>query len=383
MRYELTGRLSSTPSRTHPSPSSEPCCWPRCFRLPTTAHPSPSRSQLRHAMFLPFIQTAGEHDIWLQAVTEVEGRIEEHCETEWSVHTTFSLPDIHFPSSSAAQVAISTTKVDSNALASKLRAAAGPSFHSPQRGGVSTEGNPHWPQNDPNQWNYEFGTRMARALASAIDQTIEHLSLEGADLPAVARDIARATSDQWAPTLQAVGNAVAGVHRRTALLWWKEALYSPTAAMSYRDMPAFEAAVLMAFDLHRNVPTFSPASVVTFLRETVITIPSIDDQCQLSMRHLLDKTQKARTLAQLRTETSKLVSAPAGRGPLLRLIGHPEAQQEIDDTKFRDIIGVKADAMLTLPDWSVWLFREFQAARATVQASAPKPRSSKRRPRRK
>ena len=76
-------------------------------------------------------------------------------------------------------------------------------------------------------------------------------------------------------TLQAVSGATAGLQRRTNLLWWKEALFSPSARMSYRDMSASDAAALMAFDMHRQIPTFSPASVAAFLRETVIALPTV------------------------------------------------------------------------------------------------------------
>ena len=77
-------------------------------------------------------------------------------------------------------------------------------------------------------------------------------------------------------------------------------------------------------------------------------------------------------LDELRTEARKLVPAPEGRGSILGLIGHPDALPRIDDRRFRDLVGVKADTMLTLPDWSVWMLRELQAARAIAESSAPK-----------
>ena len=83
--------------------------------------------------------------------------------------------------------------------------------------------------------------------------------------------------------------------------------------MSYRDMGVFDAAVLMAFDLHRCVPTFSPASVAAFLRETVIALPTIDNAQQVPIRALVEKTRATDLLAQLRAETGTIVAAPVGR----------------------------------------------------------------------
>ena len=206
---------------------------------------------------------------------------------------------------------------------------------------------------------------------------------EGFDLPGFTRDLMRVMSEHMTTTLQAVSNATAGLQRRTALLWWKEALFSPSARMSYREMATFDAAVLMAFDMHRHIPTFSPASVAAFLRETVISLPTIDQEQRVPIRELVEKTQSAGVLAELRTETGKLVSVPAGRGSILGLIGHPDAVRQIDDYGFRNLVGVKPDTMLTLPDWSVWMFRELQAVRAIAEAAVPKHRTSRKRTSRK
>lgn len=118
-------------------------------------------------------------------------------------------------------------------------------------------------------------------------------------------------------TLQAVSGASAGLQRRTNLLWWKEALFSPSARMSYRDMAPSDAVALIAFDMHRHIPTFSPASVAAFLREAVIALPTIDPEEKRPIRELVENARNAIVLNDLRTEAGKLVSAPTGRGSIL------------------------------------------------------------------
>ena len=327
---------------------------------------------------LPFMEVGGEHEIWAEVVGEVERRVEARAEGEWATPESITVPEIKFDSPSAVEIRISSKKVNRNSLGQKLQAAAGPSSHDQSRV-IETQGNPHWAQDTSGQWVHEFGTRAAEAIGEAINRTTEGLSAEGVDLPRITEDMIKAMSGHLTATLQAVSGASAGLQRRTNLLWWKEALFSPSARMSYRDMAPSDAVALMAFDMHRHIPTFSPASVAAFLREAVIALPTIDPEEKRPIRELVENARNAIVLNDLRTEAGKLVSAPTGRGSILALIGHPDTAPQVDDRRFHDLVGVEADTALTLLDWSVWIFRELQAARAITEASAPKRRTSRKR----
>ena len=328
---------------------------------------------------LPFMEAGGEQEVWADVVCEIEKKAEDRAESAWGIPDSISVPDLKFHSPSGVEIGISPKNVDTTSFDEKFIAAAGPEVNSPEEGSVATGGNPHWPQNDPASWAYEFGTRTAEAVGEAISQTLGSLSVEGVDLPGIAEDLTKMMSEHLATTLRAVNNATAGLQRRTNLLWWKEALVSPSARKSYREMTSFEATALMAFDLHRQVPTLSPASVAAFLRETASALPVIDQERTVPIRELVDKTCEANILSELRTEAAKLVSASAGRGSVLAVIGHPDTVSQIDDRGFRDRVGVEPDTALSLPDWSVWLFRELQAARAIVEAATPKRRTPRKR----
>lgn len=319
---------------------------------------------------LPFIEAGGEGIIWADIVVEIERKVEARAEREWATPASISVPDIEFDSPSAVEIHISSQEVNAADLWPKFAAAAGPQFHDPTRGSVSTDGNPYWPGHSE-RWVYEFGKRAAKSVGDTINWAIGNLSVEGLDLQGFTGNITRVLSDNITATLQAVHDATVGLQRRTNLLWWKEALFSPSARMSYREMSTGDAVVLMAFDMHRQVPTFSPASAAAFLRETVSTLPMIDQEKKVPIRELVEQTRNTEVLTEVRTEIGKLVNTPEGRGSVLGLIGHPDAVPEIDDRRFRDVVGVKTDTMLTLLDWSVWMFRELQAARAIAEASAP------------
>ena len=328
---------------------------------------------------LPFMEVGEEQEIWVELVGEIEKKVEARAEAEWATPASIAIPEIKFDSPSATEIRISSKKINGNSLRQKFQAAAGPISRDPSQGNVNTDGNPHWAHEHPQQWVYEFGTRTAEAVGEAINRAIGSLSVQGIDLPGITEDMVTVMSGHLATTLQAVSGATAGLQRRTNLLWWKEALFSPTARMSYRDMTAFDAAALMAYDMHRQIPTFSPASVAAFLREAVVALPTINHEEKTPIRELVDKSCAAGVLAELRTEAGTLVPAPMGRGAILALIGHPDAMPQIDERRFRDLVGVEPDTALTLPDWAVWIFRELQATQAVVKDSAPKRRTTRKR----
>ena len=326
----------------------------------------------------PFTEADGEQEIWTEILLEIERKVEERAEREWATPASISLPDLTSDALPAIEIHILSKKVNPTTLRPKFKAAAGPQSHAPEGQETDTGGNPHWP-NGNQYWVHEFGTRTAQAVGEAINRAIGGLSVQGGDLPGIAGEMMTVMSEHLSTTLRAVSDASAGLQRRTNLLWWKEALFSPSAGMSYRKMATFDAAVLMAFDMYRHIPTFSPASVAALLRETVIALPTIDQEQKISIWELVEMTRETGSLAELRREAGKLVTAPAGRGSILGLIGHPDAALQIDKRRFRDLVGVKPNTMLTLPDWSVWMFREFQAARAIAEASTPKRRTSRKR----
>ena len=332
---------------------------------------------------LPFMEVGDEQELWADIVAGIEERVEERAERDWATPASISVPDIKLKPPATDEIRIASEKLNTAGLARGFMAAAGPHYNSPERGQLATEGNPQWPHGDSNTWNYEFGRRTAQIVGDAITRAVEGLSVEGVDLPAFTTATARAISDHLTETLQAVSTAAAGLQRRTNLLWWKEALFSPSARISYRELSPADAAVLMAFDMHQQIPTFSPASVAAFLRETVVALPTLDGEDKASIRELVEGARDAGVLSQLRTEAAKLIGTPAGRCSILAIIGHPDAIPRLDDPGFRDRIGVKPDTALTLPDWSVWIFRELQAARAVAEASTPKRRTSRKRTSRK
>ena len=213
---------------------------------------------------LPFIEVGDEKAIWADVIGVIEGNLDVRAEKEWSTPATIVVPPLSFQESDIPTAQIQPTKVKRDLLATKIQAAAGPQ---------GTGANPHWPQaNQP--WLVEFGNKMSEAIADVVDGTVSQAKISGIDVSKPLQQFSAAVSTYVEGTLRAVAGATAGLQRRTNLLWWKQAQYSPSAGTSYRNLAPEAAAALMAFDLYEQVPTFSPASVSAFLYEAVMTLPS-------------------------------------------------------------------------------------------------------------
>lgn len=206
----------------------------------------------------------------------------------------------------------------------------------------------------------------------------EELAPAPVDLSGPLSTLAKAVTTHVNKALASFSGATAGLQRRTSLLWWKEALYSPSAHASYLDLPPFEASALMALDLHEQVPTYSPASVSAFLREAIRCLPVEEGDQGNGRRDIASLVRDARTtefMQPFRALAAQYAPAPVGRGPLLSLIGHSQDSGAIEATTLRTLGGVDASTEMTPSEWGTHLFRELQTARAT--SDSPTKRAKK------
>lgn len=321
---------------------------------------------------LPFMEAANEQAIWADVVAECEKRVDARAELEWATPESIKVPAMQPVTQSPIKLSTAPISIDHQDLETQLQAAAGP-----QTTSGPTNGNPYASPHSQNpQWATEFGTRAATAITTALETALEESGTESIDLSEPLIQLSQAVTKYVETTLKSVSAATSGLQRRTNLIWWKETLYSPSARVSYRGLPKPTAAALLAFDLYQQVPTFSPASVVAFLHEMVLSLPDIDPAQQLSIRDLFGVAVTSPELGHLRDIAAQMVPDNGGRGLVLGLLGLEGAHLSLNDESFRDRIGIPAATMLTLPEWAAWLFRELQAAEATQNLAKPKRRGS-------
>ncbi|BCA26723.1 hypothetical protein PtoMrB4_07000 [Metapseudomonas otitidis] len=308
-------------------------------------------------------ETSDEAGIWREAVCEIEVRVDARAEAEWATPDTITVDPLQYTPPAPASMDYETPTIDQSTLRENIYSAAGP-----------------WGSNNPNQhqsnqpqyWTGPFADKMSAAIADVFNVLAEDLAPVPVDLSGPLSTLAKAVTNHVDKALASFSGATAGLQRRTSLLWWKEALYSPSAHASYLDLPPFEASALMALDLHEQVPTFSPASVSAFLREAIRALP-IDREGQgngeLDVASLVHEAKTAEIMQPFRTLAAQYAAAPVGRGPLLSLIGHPNDSGADEVATLRAISGLDAYTKMTPSDWGAYLFRELQAARAISDTS--------------
>ncbi|ULS47540.1 hypothetical protein F9W95_19100 [Pectobacterium carotovorum] len=316
---------------------------------------------------LPHMEAENEQSIWIDIVADIERRVDAHAEIEWSTPESINISSMPAVAPPPIEVTVAEVNVDKQLLENELHAAAGPNTNA-----GPTNGNPNTtsPQSQNTAWVTEFGTRAASAISKAVETAVEKSNLGDIDLSTPFLQLSQSITNYVEDAIKSVGMATSGLQRRTNLIWWKETLYSPSARTSYRGLSKPTAAVLMAYDLYQQVPTFSPASVVAFLYETVLSLPGIDTNERISVRCLLRELVTSSELSELRNMASQLLPANDGRRPILGALD--AINSDLDDDGLREKIGIPAGTALTLPEWASWFFRELQAAEATQSVTKAK-----------
>ena len=280
-------------------------------------------------------------------------KAEEKAEADWALDVNFEptkLPEW--------KVAIDgkDIKVDINALKVAFGRAAGPS----NENGVNfKDPNQYWP-NSGQHWSYQFAPRAAEAIANVLDPVVKTIGAQIKPLENALKDHVEVVNNAVEAALNQALNRVVGHERRTRLLWWKEALYSPSEQRGYRDMESPVAALLMSFDIHTMVIPFSPQSVEFLLRETVRKIASPESP-KLTLGDFVRK---------IASEAGKLGIAsrlPCGIGGVERVcLAEFIGSVVSGKTQIADIVtrvGVSLETIIPVEEVAVWIYRDFQALR--------------------
>ena len=144
---------------------------------------------------------------------------------------------------------------------------------------------------------------------------------------------------------------------RSRLLWWKEALVSPSARVSYRDINHKAAPGLMAYDYQAVLPSLAPASVSAFLLETVRALQPDNEAAPLvEWLQALAATTHAKALGKAIRE----ITFTAGYRPLVSLVtlGEPGTRSINEQTVFAP------DLPLTAGQFGLLIFLELQAIKS-------------------
>ena len=300
---------------------------------------------------LPHLSVGKEEEVWTEALEQLLGAVEASAEVAWTVPSQINVPPFPKINVPTIRFSVKAGEVNQETLEQGIYAAAGPTDEE----GESTEGNPHW-SNAGHHWSHQFVPRAASAISEAISEAAS--AKTGSAKPAA---LTTAISDAIATYLTSFAHQLVsttyGIEMRSRLLWWKEALVSPSARVSYRDIDPKEAPGLMAYDYQAVLPSIAPASVTVFLTETVRTLHS--DEVSLPLvewLQVLAASPHADALRATIRETTFLV----GYRPLISLVTADEAGPELitNRTVFDPNLSISAS------QFSQMVFLELQALKA-------------------
>lgn len=224
--------------------------------------------------------------------------------------------------------------------------------------------NPHWP-NAHQQWSFQFAPRMTTALAKAVNLGMTRMS---ETLSASMEHFIDAFEKQLTEHLESIETIRSEVLKsqqsiqiRLNVLWWFEAKYSPTLMLGYRELPAANASLAMAYDLTQIVPPLAPASVTYVLGEAVAALFQRDTTPRpQSIQKYLDNL--CETGSALRDIVPK-VSNNGIRQPLFELTAEATSGIQISSEDVRGRAGIDPTLELTFPEFAMWTFRDLQARR--------------------
>jgi hypothetical protein len=293
----------------------------------------------------PRLPTSNESPIWEGLLKHLGPAAEASAVAAWDGQADSDVDQqVTFK---APKVALGA--VDVEELTNRLSASAGPTNV------VPNDQNPHWP-NANTPWVNEFSRRAAKAFNSAITQAF-------APLPAAFQKSLNQMSEQIEQAFNGFALQVAsipsGVAKRTQLLWWKEARYSPTLDRSYRTLQPLQAAIQMAADLHAQVLEFTPVSVEYFLREAVIAL--LPENPSTTLKALEDGMSTYEFRDRLQASVPKRDLGTGRRTVIETITGADQEKHNSSDVHLRT--GLPDETELALSDWAVWIFRELQALR--------------------
>ena len=255
-----------------------------------------------------------------------------------------------------------TGAITANEIFADVAGAAAPSH--PQNPSPVVPPNPHTP-NQGQAWSNEFSPRMTAALVKAVNLGTGRLAESvGKDVAGYLNALGKQLIDQLRDVEQ-LQNEMSQTHNssrmRLDVLWWSEALYSPSLQVGYRELSLPVAAVAAAIDLTTLVPALSPASISYILGETMVRLGQIlSSNKKKPVIAYLDGLADAETDFGDRFPRKPTNDA---RVPLLQLVGEASSGSKVSSEILRSRSGVDAALQLSSAEFAMWVFRDFQARR--------------------
>jgi hypothetical protein len=312
---------------------------------------------------LPFVITGREKEIYDDFLSQMGTIAESKAIEEWS--SSYDFPSISLSAIEFDLSKVKTPSVNETKLAAFMAMASGPQD---QQGQPGEDPNQYWPDQGQH-WAHQFAPRAANGIARVVNESYSSLlasiteSLEQSSKKLT--EYASAIDSAVRESVEQMAHTAVVNERRNLLLWWKETLYSATQNQSYRTLDTSLVVLLMAFDLHNQVPEYCPQSVEYLLRETVREVllgrkEKAPDN--ISFDNFFKDLQSVKEGTNLSDLFSGGKKDPC-RISMLSFIEYVLTGAKFNSKEILSRTGIKADSKIELENLSVWLFRDLQARR--------------------
>jgi len=268
-------------------------------------------------------------------------RCETYAASVW--HSNPNSPDGR-PKLELTIPAAKASKVDQASLLAGLGDASGPTRKDGTSGQVK---NQYW-SNQQQHWSHQFAPIATAAIAAAIDGSVAGLS---PTIKGLNKNLSSAINEHADLLSRWVVDCQKRNEKSTSLLWWKEAMYSPSLKRGYRGLKPADLALLSAHDLCLILGAPIPQSVEYFLSEAILKVYPKNPKLTLNQLITAFKSSKhAGTVIDSWGEVEE------GRISLSDFISISASKNIAKSSQAR--VGIKTSVALHLTEWAVWFLRD-------------------------
>ncbi len=300
---------------------------------------------------------AGQEEVLTIFLLEIGKKVEEVARNSWGIVENTQIDSI--AQIELAVPKIGQGKVGEDALKGHLLAAAVHSGWAAQAGGGE---NPHTQAQNNFNWPQFFSERAAQGLSEEINAAF--LS-QNKSLISILNSIQKSIDTYLSnlkPHLEQVSSSILqssqSLNKRSDLLWWKQALYSPKLDVGYRKLDPLLLAMVMAIDLADSVSPIYPKSVDFFLEETLRDVLGDEIEKNIVLTELLEKFTLFSDTEKFLLE--KLYDESENRKPLGVCISGVLKGEMTADEVFK-YTGIEKSTKISLGELTIWLFHDLHA----------------------
>lgn len=304
----------------------------------------------------------GREEATLSAWLKELGRNYERASREiWAVadfKLTSKLPDF-----TNADLQLKYNTVNKASLKQKLQAAAGPHINEPAHN-TATNGNPNWPNHNPQAWATEFGRIASEGISAAMDKISKTNSDEIASYFSESNNKLNEFLGQIKPYFETLGSSLINksnsLDLRSQLLWLKESQYSNSFDDSYREADSTHLPFFIAKDITDIIPKLYPVSVDHFAKE-IARVSNPDADSPIFVTEAIEAGSKNERVKALINSDQEV----QGRITLYTFIAGCFSRKYNKEDLAKHT-GIKNETAILKTELLVWLLHDMQALKLST-----------------